>query len=56
MSTQRDAIAVEVTAQPCLTPALAQALFTMIRNSDQHLETEESATVNETRHSDVIAS
>ena len=56
MSTQRDALAVEVTGLPCLTPALAQALLTMVRNSDQHVETEESTTVDEARHSDVIAS
>ncbi len=56
MSSQRDPLAVEVTVRPCLTPALAQALLTMIRNSDQHAHSEESATVDEARHSDVIAS
>ncbi len=56
MSTQHDALAVEVTARPCLTPALAHTLLTMIRNSDQHAHSEESATVDEARHSDVIAS
>lgn len=56
MSNERDALAVEAAARPCLTPALAQALLTMIRNSDQHTHGEESATVDEARHSDVIAS
>ncbi len=56
MSSQRDALAVEVTARPCLTSALAQALLTMIRNSDQHTHSDESATIDEARHSDVIAS
>lgn len=56
MSSERDALAVEVMAGPCLTPALAQALLTMIRNSDQHAHVEESATVDGARHSDVIAS
>lgn len=56
MSSKRDALHVEVMAGPCLTPALAQALLTMIRNSDQHAHAEESATVDEARHSDVIAS
>ncbi len=56
MSSQHDALAAEVTARPCLTPALAQALLTMIRNSDQHAHGEESATIDEARHSDVIAS
>lgn len=56
MSRQRDALAVEVTAEPRLNPTLAQALLTMIRNSDQHADTEQSAAVDEPCHSDVIAS